>query len=173
MKIYCSLCWQLNKCICTVLYFSAEYQNYIQNIIILFWKYLVDVRSEAWLNLFWEYIKGILFEVYFLLHKLFGHFVTGCLLHALILTTLVTGTTSAIFMKISAHLSTTSSSLCQLARYGANYAFIDNHLTLSRECVLFRFMTRNLPFVNKKNISTRLPTFKLWCCGYSCGEHQW
>jgi hypothetical protein len=28
-----------------------------QNIIILFWKYLVDIRSEAWLNLFWEYIN--------------------------------------------------------------------------------------------------------------------
>jgi hypothetical protein len=28
-----------------------------RHIIILFWKYLVDIRSEAWLNLFWEYIN--------------------------------------------------------------------------------------------------------------------
>jgi hypothetical protein len=34
-----------------------------QNIIILFWKYLVDIRSEAWLNLIWEYINGKLFAV--------------------------------------------------------------------------------------------------------------
>jgi hypothetical protein len=64
------------------MYFSPEYHNSRQNIIILLWKYLVDIRSEAWLNLFWEYIKGILFAVYFLLHKLFDRFVTGCLLHA-------------------------------------------------------------------------------------------
>jgi hypothetical protein len=31
----------------------------MQNIIILFWKYLV----EAWLNLFWEFINGKLFAV--------------------------------------------------------------------------------------------------------------
>ncbi len=35
-----------------------------QNIIILLQKYLVDIRSEAWLNLFWEYINGNIFAVY-------------------------------------------------------------------------------------------------------------
>jgi hypothetical protein len=34
-----------------------------QNIKILFWKYLVDVGNEAWLNLFWDYINGQLFAV--------------------------------------------------------------------------------------------------------------
>ncbi len=41
-----------------VLYFSSEYHNSRQNIEILFGKFLVDIRSEAWLNLFWEYISG-------------------------------------------------------------------------------------------------------------------
>ncbi len=30
----------------------------------LFYKYLVDISSEAWLNLFWEYINVKLFAVY-------------------------------------------------------------------------------------------------------------
>ncbi len=30
-----------------VLYFSTEYDNSRQNIIILFWKYLIDFRSEV------------------------------------------------------------------------------------------------------------------------------
>jgi hypothetical protein len=38
-----------------VLYYSPEYHNSRQNIIILSRKYLVDIRSEAWLNLYWEY----------------------------------------------------------------------------------------------------------------------
>jgi hypothetical protein len=42
---------------------STEDHNNKQNIIILFWKYLVDIRSEVWLNLFWEYINGKLFAV--------------------------------------------------------------------------------------------------------------
>jgi hypothetical protein len=33
----------------------TEFNHSRQNIILLFWKYLVDIRSEAWLNLFWEY----------------------------------------------------------------------------------------------------------------------
>jgi hypothetical protein len=44
-----------------LLYFSTEYRNSRQIILILFWKYLVDIRSEARLNLFWEYINGKLF----------------------------------------------------------------------------------------------------------------
>ncbi len=32
---------------------SFWYYNSRQNIIILFWKYSVDIKSEAWLNLFW------------------------------------------------------------------------------------------------------------------------
>jgi hypothetical protein len=32
--------------------FSTEYSISRQNITILFWKYLVDIRSEAWLNIF-------------------------------------------------------------------------------------------------------------------------
>jgi hypothetical protein len=36
-----------------VMNFSTEYSNSRQNITILFWKYLVDIRSEAWLNTFW------------------------------------------------------------------------------------------------------------------------
>jgi hypothetical protein len=44
--------------------FFKEYCNSSQNIIILFWKYLVDFRSEeAWLNHFWENIMGKLFAV--------------------------------------------------------------------------------------------------------------
>ncbi len=46
-----------------VLCSSTEYSNSRQNIIIVFWKYLVDIRSEAWLNLFWEYLNGKLFAV--------------------------------------------------------------------------------------------------------------
>jgi hypothetical protein len=38
-----------------VLYFSREYDDSRQNIIILFWKYLIEIRFEAWLNLFWEH----------------------------------------------------------------------------------------------------------------------
>jgi hypothetical protein len=34
-----------------------------QNVIILFWKYLVDIRSEAWQKLFWEHINRNLFAV--------------------------------------------------------------------------------------------------------------
>jgi hypothetical protein len=47
----------------TVLLYSI-YHNSRQNIISLFWKYLVYIRSETWLNLFWEYINGKLFAVY-------------------------------------------------------------------------------------------------------------
>jgi hypothetical protein len=36
------------------LLFSTEYHNSRQNIIILFWKYLVDIRNEARVNIFWE-----------------------------------------------------------------------------------------------------------------------
>jgi hypothetical protein len=46
-----------------VLFFSQDYYNSRQNIMILFRKYLADIRSEAWLNLFWEYINGKLFAV--------------------------------------------------------------------------------------------------------------
>ncbi len=45
------------------LYFSAEYHNWRRNIIILFWKYLVDISSEAWQNLFWEHINVKLFAL--------------------------------------------------------------------------------------------------------------
>jgi hypothetical protein len=31
---------------------------------ILFWKYIVDIRSDAWLNVFGEYINGKLFAVH-------------------------------------------------------------------------------------------------------------
>jgi hypothetical protein len=44
-----------------VLYFSTEYHN--SRLIILIWKYLLDIRSEAWQNFFWEYINGKLFGV--------------------------------------------------------------------------------------------------------------
>jgi hypothetical protein len=33
----------------------------------LFWKYFVDTRSEAWLNLFWEYINGKMVAVQYML----------------------------------------------------------------------------------------------------------
>jgi hypothetical protein len=46
------------------LYCSPEYPYSRHNIIILFRKYTVDIRSEAWLNIFWEYINGNLFTVY-------------------------------------------------------------------------------------------------------------
>jgi hypothetical protein len=50
-----------------VLYFSSEYHNSRQYIIILFCKYFVDNRSEAWIYLFlgkhkWKsYLHGLLF----------------------------------------------------------------------------------------------------------------
>ncbi len=43
------LCWHENGCI-QYLYFCTEYHISRQNIIILFWKYLFEIRSEAWLN---------------------------------------------------------------------------------------------------------------------------
>jgi hypothetical protein len=46
-----------------VLYFSPRYINPRQNIIILFWKYLVDTGSEAWLNLVGKCVNGKLFVV--------------------------------------------------------------------------------------------------------------
>jgi hypothetical protein len=42
---------------------GTEYHNSRKNILILLWKYLDDARSEAWLNLFWEYIQGKFFAV--------------------------------------------------------------------------------------------------------------
>jgi hypothetical protein len=47
-----------------VMYFSTEYHYSKQNIIILFWKYFVDIRSKDGLNDFWEYKKGKLFAVH-------------------------------------------------------------------------------------------------------------
>jgi hypothetical protein len=44
-------------------YFSTENHNSRQSIIILLWKYLTDIRSEALLNLFLEYINGKLIAV--------------------------------------------------------------------------------------------------------------
>jgi hypothetical protein len=41
----------------------TEYHNSRENKKILCWKYLVDIRTEAWLNLFHEYINGKLFAV--------------------------------------------------------------------------------------------------------------
>jgi hypothetical protein len=46
-----------------VLYFSTEYHNSRHYNIILFWKYLVDIKNEACLHLFGEYINGKLFAV--------------------------------------------------------------------------------------------------------------
>jgi hypothetical protein len=37
-----------------VLYFYTENHYSRKNIIILYWNYLVDIRSEAWLNIFWN-----------------------------------------------------------------------------------------------------------------------
>jgi hypothetical protein len=52
-----------------VLYFSTSLQNIIiperthySSVLEIC---IVDIRSEAWLNLFWEYINGKLFAVYF------------------------------------------------------------------------------------------------------------
>jgi hypothetical protein len=47
-----------------VLDFCTEYHNLETEIITLFWKYFVDSRREAWLNIFWEYINGKLFAVW-------------------------------------------------------------------------------------------------------------
>ncbi len=47
-----------------LLYFSRNIIISEKKFIILFWKSLVEIRSEAWLNLFWEYINGKLFAVY-------------------------------------------------------------------------------------------------------------
>jgi hypothetical protein len=46
-----------------VVYFSPEHHISRKKIIIMIWKYLFDIRSEAWLNLFWEYMNGKLFAV--------------------------------------------------------------------------------------------------------------
>ncbi len=54
-----------SECLHQVLYFSTEYHNSRYNYtVILFWKYLVDIRREAWLNLFWEHINGKLFALH-------------------------------------------------------------------------------------------------------------
>ncbi len=45
------------------LYFAPEFNNSWQNIIILSWKYLVDLEARLVLHLFWEYINGKLFTV--------------------------------------------------------------------------------------------------------------
>jgi hypothetical protein len=42
---------------------ATEYHNSRWNIIILFWKYFVDIRSEVWLILVWEYINAKSFAV--------------------------------------------------------------------------------------------------------------
>jgi hypothetical protein len=48
-----------------VLYFSTECPNSRQKIIILFWKYLVDIRSGVWLNPFLGInLNGKLFAVF-------------------------------------------------------------------------------------------------------------
>jgi hypothetical protein len=44
-----------------VLYLATEYYNSRKNIINLLSKYLVNIRSDDWLKLFWEYIIGKLF----------------------------------------------------------------------------------------------------------------
>jgi hypothetical protein len=41
----------------------TEYRNSRESMIIMFWKYFVDISSEAWLNLFWEYVNRKLFAV--------------------------------------------------------------------------------------------------------------
>jgi hypothetical protein len=58
-----------------VLYFPSEYHNSRQSIIILFQKYLVDIKSEeAWLHLIWEYINRKIVAVQaHTLSVLFGH----------------------------------------------------------------------------------------------------
>jgi hypothetical protein len=52
--VCCSLCM-----LTALLYFSTEYHNFKQNLIIMFRKYLylVDVWSDVWLNLFWGKFK--------------------------------------------------------------------------------------------------------------------
>jgi hypothetical protein len=47
-----------------LLYFSRKIIIPEQKFIILLCKCLVEISSEAWLNLFWEYINGKLFAVY-------------------------------------------------------------------------------------------------------------
>jgi hypothetical protein len=42
---------------------GSKYLNSRENIIILFWKYFIAIRSMARLNLFWEYRKGKLSAV--------------------------------------------------------------------------------------------------------------
>jgi hypothetical protein len=45
-------------------FYSVQKKFKTENIIIIvFCKYLVDFKSEAWVNLFWEYINGKLFAV--------------------------------------------------------------------------------------------------------------
>ena len=47
---------------------ASTFCTFLQNIIIpdgtLQFQYLIDIRSEAWQNLFWEYINEKLFAVY-------------------------------------------------------------------------------------------------------------
>jgi hypothetical protein len=47
-----------------VLYFSTEYHNFRQNIIIPFHKYLVNIGIEAGKKIFLEYINGNYFAVH-------------------------------------------------------------------------------------------------------------
>ncbi len=51
-----------NLCMC----FSGNMNLlYYRNLIILFGKYLFDIGSEVWLNLFWDYINRKQFAVIF------------------------------------------------------------------------------------------------------------
>jgi hypothetical protein len=45
------------------MYFSPIYINPRQNIVILFWKYLVGIGRQAWLNPFWEIIGNLFAEL--------------------------------------------------------------------------------------------------------------
>jgi hypothetical protein len=42
-----------------VLYFSTEYHKSRQDVLILFWKYLIDIRSQAWLNIYVDKWKTV------------------------------------------------------------------------------------------------------------------
>ncbi len=55
------------------------------NLLILFWKYLVDIRSEARLILFWENINGKLFAMQSKFHYSVIHAISDYLLYALII----------------------------------------------------------------------------------------
>jgi hypothetical protein len=65
-----------------VLYFCTEYHNSRKNILILFWKYVVDIRSAGQLNLFGKYSMENCLQSRLLLYRRLGMAWLPCLIYS-------------------------------------------------------------------------------------------